>query len=145
MKFGIVVSRFNEDVTSRLLNSCVKTLKAGGVSAAHIKTVEVPGGYEIPWAVQELALTRKFDAVIALGAILKGSTPQNDHISRSTIQRLHDIALQTRVPVLLGIITPHTHAQAMARTRGAMDRGREAAQAALEIIALKRGRVRGKT
>lgn len=138
MKFGIVVSRFNEDVTSRLLTSCVKTLKAAGVPAAQIKTIEVPGGYEIPWAVQELALSKKFDAVIALGAILKGATPQNDHISRSTIQRLHDIALRTRVPCILGIITPHTHRQALARTRGSLDRGREAALAALEMAALRK-------
>jgi len=65
---GIVVSRFNEEVTKRLLYSCVEALKARGISSSFIRVVHVPGAYEIPWAAQELALTKKFDVVIALGA-----------------------------------------------------------------------------
>jgi len=133
MRFGIVVSRFNEEVTSRLLKNCVATLMAHGVPESDIEIVHVPGGYEIPWAAQELALSKSFSAVITLGAILKGSTPQNDHIARSTIQHLHDISLSTRVPCILGVITPNTMAQALARTKGGLDRGKEAALAALEM------------
>ena len=136
-RFGIAVSRFNEDVTSALLSNCVKTLKAKGVRESEISVVRVPGGYELPWAVQELALSRKFTVVIALGAILKGATSQNEHIARSVIQHLHDISLSTRVPCILGVITPDTYAQALARTRGKLDRGAESAHAALEMAALR--------
>lgn len=137
-KIGVVVSRFNEEVTSRLRDNCVAALKTGGVSPSDIKVVEVPGGYEIPWAVNELALSGEYGVLIALGAVLKGQTPQNDHIARSSIQRLHDISLRTRVPCILGIITPNTWAQALARTKGKLDRGRESALAALEMLALRR-------
>jgi 6,7-dimethyl-8-ribityllumazine synthase len=135
-RIAVVKSRFNEEVTSRLLESCLKTLKDEGWSGG-VKVVEVPGGWEIPWAVSELARTGRYAAVVTLGCVLKGSTPQNDHISRSLVQSLHRITLETRVPVVLGVITPNTMAQALARTKGGMDRGREAALAALEMIALK--------
>jgi 6,7-dimethyl-8-ribityllumazine synthase len=137
-RIGIVVSRFNEDITYKLLLSCVDTLKAKGVGADQMRVVHVPGGYEIPWAVQELALTKKYAAVIALGCILKGETPQNDHIARSTIQRIQDISLSTRVPCILGVITPNDHEQAVARTKGEMDRGKESALAALDMVRLRK-------
>jgi 6,7-dimethyl-8-ribityllumazine synthase len=133
MRFGIVVSRFNEDITEALLKSCLAALKGHETTV-----VRVPGGYEIPWAAQELALSGRFDALITLGAILKGSTPQNEHIARSTIQHLHEVALKTRVPCVLGVITPNTYAQAKARTKGRLDRGKEAALAALEMAELRR-------
>lgn len=138
---GVVVSRFNGEITSRLLQSCLKTLESRGIPSAEVSVVHVPGGYEIPWAIQELALTGRYRLLIALGAILKGRTPQNEHIARSVIQHLHDVALSTRVPCILGIITPGTHAQAVARTRGALDRGREAALAAIEMLELRKRRV----
>jgi len=134
---GIVVSRFNEEITSALHANCVKTLKKKGVPANHIDSVWVPGGYEIPWAAQEMALSKRYDAVICLGAVLKGQTPQNDYISSATYLHLQKISLQTRIPCILGVITPKTYAQALARTRGEMDRGKESALAALEMAALK--------
>ncbi len=134
---GVVAARFNEEVTGRLLQSCLKTLKAHKVPDSALRVVRVPGSYEIPWAVQELALSGRFDVVIALGAVIRGSTPQNDHISRSTIQSLHRVALATRVPVILGVLTPNTHRQAMERTRGSLDRGKEAALAALQMADLR--------
>ncbi len=135
---GIAVSRFNPDVTSRLLKNCLAALKAGGVKETGLRVLRVPGGYELPWAVNELARKKGCEVVIALGCILKGSTPQNDHIARSTVSHLHDITLATRVPVILGVITPDTYAQALARTKGSLDRGKEAAEAALEMLALRR-------
>lgn len=135
---AIAVSRFNEEVTSRLLMNCEKNLRARGVKPADIKAFHVPGGYELPWLVNELALSRRYEIIIALGCILKGSTPQNMHIARSTVMHLHDVALKTRVPVILGVITPNTYAQALARTKGALDRGKEAALAALEVLELGR-------
>lgn len=136
-RVAIVKSRFNEEVTSRLLASCLKTFKAEGWTDGQLKVVEVPGGWEIPWAVQELAKTNLYQAVVTLGCVLKGQTPQNDHLARSMVQSLHRISLETRVPVVLGVITPNNEKQAVARTKGAMDRGREAALAALEMIALR--------
>lgn len=141
LRFAIVAARFNPEITDRLLASCARTLARRGVASSRVAIIRVPGSFEIPWAAQEAARTGKFDAVICLGAILQGQTPQNDHIARSVFQHLHDISLATRVPVILGIITPRTHAQAMARTRGGLDRGREAALAALEMAVLRqRGR-----
>lgn len=135
---GVAVSRFNEDVTSRLLRGCLKTLESRGIKKTAVRVVYVPGGYELPWAVQELALSKRFGVIIALGCILKGQTPQNDHMAAATIQNLQAIALKTRVPCILGVITPRTHAQAMARTKGALDRGKEAALAALDMLGLRK-------
>lgn len=136
-RFAVVASRFNTEVTDRLLASCLKTLKAHGVRERDLKVVRVPGGFELPWAAAELARGGRYDAVVALGCVLRGSTPQNDHISRATVTHLQRISLETRVPVVLGVITPNTWAQAVARTKGALDRGKEAAEAALAMAALK--------
>ena len=136
-RIGVVVSRFNAEITSKLRDHCLKTLRDNGIAPKRLRVIEVPGGYELAWAVQELALSKRYGVLIALGCILKGSTPQNDHIARSTIQQLHRVALTTRVPVILGVITPNTWAQAVARTKGALDRGKEAALAALEMLAVR--------
>lgn len=135
-RVAIAVSRFNEDITSRLKESCLDTLAEHGHKS--IAVVEVPGGYELPWTVNELALSKRFAAVIALGCILKGETPQNEHIARSTVQKLHEISLNTRTPVILGVITPDTYQQAKKRTKGEYDRGREAALACLEMLKVRR-------
>ena len=136
-RVAVAVSRFNEDVTARLRDSCLETLAREGFKGERVAVVEVPGGYELPWTVNELACSKRFDVIIALGCILKGSTPQNDHIARSTIQHLHDISIAARIPVILGVITPNTEAQAAARTKGSLDRGKEAAQAALEMLKVR--------
>lgn len=138
MSYAIVVSRFNVRITSRLLKSCLATLKSRGVPSKEVEVARVPGAYEIPWAAQELAMSGRFDVVISLGAVLRGETAQNDYISRSTIARLHEISLKTRVPCILGVITPDTMTQALARTRGSLDRGREAALAAVDMVKLRR-------
>ncbi|MBI4370832.1 MAG: 6,7-dimethyl-8-ribityllumazine synthase [Elusimicrobia bacterium] len=142
-KIGIAVSRFNEEITKRLLASCLKTLAAAGWRGPRARVVSVPGGYELPWAVAELARSGRYEAVIALGCVLKGRTRQNEHIARSLVASLHKISLDTRVPVILGVLTPDTWEQAVARTRGALDRGREAALAALEMAALREELRRG--
>jgi 6,7-dimethyl-8-ribityllumazine synthase len=133
---AVVVSRFNEDITAALKKSCLETLAKNDYRDA--KVVEVPGGYELPWTVNELALSKRYAAIIALGCILKGETPQNDHIARSTVQKLHEISLATRTPVILGVITPNTYAQAKKRTKGEHDRGREAALACLEMLKVRK-------
>jgi len=135
-RLAVAVSRFNEEITGKLLASCLKTLQAAGVKEPEV--VRVPGGFELPWTVQELALSGRYKAVIALGCILKGQTPQNEHMARSVVQHLHDISLRARVPVILGVITPDTEEQAQARTHGENDRGREAALAALDMLKVAR-------
>jgi 6,7-dimethyl-8-ribityllumazine synthase len=143
MKIAIAVSRFNEEVTSKLLNSCLKTLRAEGLKDSELKVVDVPGGFELPWTVNELARSGKYTVVVALGCVLKGSTPQNEHISRSLVFQLHEISVATRVPVVLGVITPNTWEQAVARTKGKLDRGHEAALAALEMAQTRKELARG--
>lgn len=134
-RVAIAVSRFNTEITRRLLENCLKRLKRAGLTP---DVVSVPGGYELPWTVNELALSRRYAAVIALGCVLKGQTQQNNHITASLFHHLHDISLKTRVPVILGVITPDTWAQAVARTKGNLDRGREAAEACLDMLAVRR-------
>lgn len=143
MRIAIAVSRFNEEVTSKLLDSCLKTLRAEGLKDAQLKVVDVPGGFELPWTVNELARSGRYACVVALGCVLKGATRQNEHISRSLVLQLHQISVATRVPVILGVITPDTWKQAVARTKGALDRGREAALAALEMAAARAELARG--
>ncbi|MFI5348263.1 MAG: 6,7-dimethyl-8-ribityllumazine synthase [Elusimicrobiota bacterium] len=142
-RVAVVVSRFNEEVTSRLLASCLRTFKDEGWTDAQLKVVHVPGGYELPWTVNELARDGGYAAVVALGCVLKGQTPQNDHISGSLVASLHRISVDTRTPVILGVLTPNTWKQALARTKGALDRGKEAALAALEMVALREDLRRG--
>ena len=142
-KIAIAVSRFNEEVTAALLKSCLSTLGQEGWRRGQIKVVEVPGGYELPWVVNELARSGRHAVVIALGCVLKGATRQNEHISRSLVRELHRISVDSRVPVILGVITPDNMKQAVARTKGALDRGREAALAALEMAALREELKRG--
>ncbi len=142
-RVAIAVSRFNEEITSKLLSNCLATFQKAGWEESQLKVVHVPGGYELPWTVNELARTGRYDAVIALGCVLKGETAQNDHISNSLIRSLHEISVDARLPVILGVITPNTWEQALARTHGDLDRGKEAALAALEMVAL-REELRGK-
>ncbi|HVE11833.1 MAG TPA: 6,7-dimethyl-8-ribityllumazine synthase [Elusimicrobiota bacterium] len=137
LRFGIAASRFNSEITDKLLASCRAALKKAGVADRDVEVVRVPGAFELPWAVQELARSGEFHAVIALGAVLQGETPQNDYISEATYAHVQRISLQTRVPCVSGVITPRTYAQAVARTKGSMNRGAEAAHAALEMAALK--------
>jgi len=136
-RFAVVVSRFNEEITSRMLASCLKALRGRGVPDSRVRTVWVPGAFELPWAARELAASGRYDAVVCLGCVLKGRTPQNDYIAAATCASIQRVSLDTKVPCVLGMITPNTHGQALARTRGRMDRGKEYGLAALEMAELK--------
>lgn len=143
-RFAVVASRFNEEVTDRLLRSCLRTLERHGIPRRSIRVVRVPGAFEIPWAAHELARSRRYDAVICQGAVLKGQTPQNDYICAATFENIQRISMETGVPCILGVIAPNTWKQAMARTKGSLDRGKEAALAALEMARVKRDLKAGK-
>ena len=142
-RFGIVVSRFNHEVTDRLLKSCLGVLGAHGVKKGDAWVVRVPGAFEIPWTAQELALTRRFDVLICLGAVIQGRTRHDFHVADAVAKALAEISLKTRVPCVFGVLTPKSEAQALARTKGRMDRGREAALTALEMAGLRRLAARG--
>ena len=136
-KVGIVVSKFNTDITKQLLNSCEKELQRGGIIQRRIKVVWVPGAYEIPFAVSLLAQSKKYSALIGLGCIIKGQTSHDKNIANWVSHGLGLISLQTQKPVLFGVLTPNNEKQARQRVSpGPLNRGKEVAQAALHMMDL---------
>ena len=132
LKIGIVQSRYNAEISEALLKSCQKTLLAAGVSEKNIQLVKVPGAFEIPYACQKLIKSKKPHAVIALGAIIRGGTPHFEYIASSCAQGIMDVSLKTDTPVIFGVLTTNSLAQAKAR----VEKGTEAAQTALQICNL---------
>ena len=135
---GIVAARFNGELVDALLDRVTVALQAAGVKAEKITVVRVPGSHEVPWAVQALAARGRRDCVIGLGVLIGGDTSHHELVGRSVSQALQRVALDTRVPVINGVIVADTRAQAEARCRGKIDRGAEFAAAALEMAALRR-------
>ena len=138
-RFGIVVSRFNEFITKRLLASAVKTLVEHGASARQIEIVWVPGALEIPFFAKKLARRKRYAALIVLGCVLRGDTFHFETICNEVTRGVSQVALETGVPIASGVITADTLKQANERAgvkRG--NKGGEAALAALEIAALNR-------
>src|SRR5215510_13721353 len=134
LKFGIVVAKFNKFVTSKLLSSCVEGLTRHGVVAEDIEVVRVPGAFEIPLVARTLASTKRFDAVICLGAVIRGDTPHFDYISAETSRGIGQAALDTDVPIIFGVLTTHTVAQAIERAESTkFNRGGDAAKSAIEM------------
>lgn len=133
LKIGIAQSRFNEPVVAALLAACVKALKAGGVADQDIECISVPGALEIPIALQTMALTRQYDALIALGAVIRGETYHFEVVANESCRGVMDVALETGVPVANGILTVDTDAQAEARTA---EKGADCAHAAIEMARL---------
>jgi 6,7-dimethyl-8-ribityllumazine synthase len=137
LKFAVIVSRFNDLITEQLLRGCIDCLTRHGASDKAITVVRVPGAFEIPVAVASVARAKKHDAVIALGAVIRGETPHNEHIAAEVTKGLAQVALETGVPVALGVLTPNTLEQAIERSgvkRG--NRGAEAATSAIEMANL---------
>lgn len=136
-KYAIVVSRFNEFITSKLLAGAVDTLQRHGVKDEEISVVWVPGAFEIPYAAQLLAKRKKHDAVICLGAVIRGATPHFEYISSEVTKGIAHCALSTGIPVIYGVITPDTLEQAIERAGSkAGNKGKEAAEAAIEMVNL---------
>ena len=139
-RVAIVVSSFNEDITNALLRSAQKTLKENHCVVD--ETISVPGAFEIPFACKLIASKKNPpEAIVALGAILRGATDQNTHLIHTCISSLQQIQLETKVPIGLGIICAQTLHQARERTRGKLDRGREAALAAIAMAHLKQNQL----
>ena len=136
-KFGIVISRFHEQITRNLLQGCLETLSMYQVG--HIDVAWCPGAFELPLAAKQMIQHNRYDAIIALGAVIRGETYHFEAISEASIQGLQKVALKTGTPVALGVITPENLAQAHARSKsGPMHKGEEAALAALEMVGLIR-------
>jgi 6,7-dimethyl-8-ribityllumazine synthase len=136
-RFAIVVSRYNEHITSKLLAGALETLRAGGVADDAIDVASVPGAWELPLIAQRLARSKKYSAVLCLGAVIKGETTHDEHINRQVSASLGQIALETNIPVLFGVLTCNTVEQAIHRAGGNVgNKGQECADAALEMIRL---------
>ncbi|MGO8671557.1 MAG: 6,7-dimethyl-8-ribityllumazine synthase [Capsulimonadaceae bacterium] len=137
LRFAIVVSRFNNLVTDRLLDGAVDVLKRHGASDDCISIVRVPGAFEIPIAAQEVAVSGKFDAVICLGAVIRGATAHFEYVAGPMASSLAGIAVAQRVPVLLGVLTTDTIEQAVERAGSkAGNKGADAAMSAIETANL---------
>lgn len=135
-RVAIVAARFNAQVTDKLLAGAVRVLQDAG--AVH-ETFRVPGSFELPAAARRLARTKRYDAVVPLGCLLRGETPHFDVIAQATALGLMRVSLEEEVPVVFGVLTCDTLAQALDRAGGAEgNKGAEAAESALELTALVR-------
>ena len=136
-RFAVVVSRFNEGITSSLRRAALDSLRARG--ADNVQVFDVPGAYEIPQAARAAAETGRFDAVVCLGCVIRGETPHFDYISSAVAHGIMTAAGDTGVPMAFGVLTTDTMEQATARAgEGPDNKGREAAFAAIEMAALYR-------
>lgn len=138
-RFAIVVSRYNESITSKLLAGAVESLRKHEVAEEAIDVAWVPGAWEIPLVAQRLAETERYAAVICLGAVIRGETTHDQHINRFVSLSLGQLGLETGLPVLMGVLTCNSLEQAMNRSGGAVgNKGAECAEAALEMVSLLR-------
>ncbi len=138
-RFAIVWSRFNEAVVRKLLDAAKACLADRGVSSESVYVVEVPGAWELPHVARKLAASRRFDAVIALGAVIRGGTPHFEYVSQGAALGLMRAGLDTDVPVVFGVLTTDDEAQAFDRAGGEHgNKGHDAAMTAIEMIVLDR-------
>lgn len=139
LKFGIVVSRFNEFISQRLLDGAIDALKRHDASEDDIDTAWVPGAFEMPLAAQEMAQTARYDAIVCLGAIIRGGTPHFEYIASESAKGIAQVSLGNKIPVIFGIITADTIEQAVERAgTKAGNKGADAAATAVEMVNLLR-------
>ncbi len=139
MKFAIIVSRFNEYITDRLLEGCENTLLRSGVSRENIEVFWVPGAFELPTAAKRIATRGGVDATICLGCVIRGSTTHFDHVCKETAKGISEVGRRTGLPTIFGVLTCDTIEQAIERAGTKMgNAGRSAAQSALEMASLVR-------
>jgi len=136
-KIAIAVGRFNGFIVDSLLSGAVDTLKRSGINASDITVSHVPGAFEMPLVVQKYAEQGNFDAIIGLGAVIRGSTPHFDFVAGENAKALASLALKFNIPVINGVLTTDTIEQAIERAgTKAGNKGAEAAMAAMEMISL---------
>ncbi|MEA3305322.1 MAG: 6,7-dimethyl-8-ribityllumazine synthase [Candidatus Omnitrophota bacterium] len=136
-KFAIIVSRFNEFLSSKLLDGAIDALKQHGTPDNSIDIAWVPGAFEIPFAAQKMAKSKKYDAVICLGVVIKGATPHFDYIAGEVTKGVSKISLDSGVPCMLGVVTADNLEQAIERAGAKQgNKGRDAAVSAIEMANL---------
>jgi 6,7-dimethyl-8-ribityllumazine synthase len=137
LKIGIVVARFNEFLTGKLLSGAKDALQRHGVAEKDIDVAWVPGAFEIPLVAQKLAVSKKYDAVICLGAVIRGATPHFEYVAAEVSKGIASVGLSSGTPVLFGVVTADTLEQAIERsgTKGG-NKGFDAAVAAIEMAQL---------
>ncbi|MCF8720317.1 6,7-dimethyl-8-ribityllumazine synthase [Nitrospina gracilis] len=138
-KYGIVVSRFNDFITGRLMDGAVDGLVRHGVQDGDIDVIRVPGAFEIPMGARKLVARNKYDAVICLGAVIRGATPHFDFVAGEASKGVGALALEADIPVLFGVLTTNTIEQAVERAGvKSGNKGWETAVAAIEMVNLYR-------
>ena len=137
LRFGIVASRFNDFIVDRLLQAAVDTLLAHGAEAGDIQAVRVPGAYETPVAIRKMAESRRYDALIALGCVIRGATPHFDYVAGECARGVTQVGLKHGKPVIFGVLTTDTVEQALERAdRDSGNKGFDVAMAALQMLGL---------
>ena len=136
-RFGVVVSRFNEFISAKLLGGCLDALERHGVDAEAIDVAWTPGSFEIPVAARRMATSGKYQAVICLGAVIRGGTPHFDYLAAEVSKGVAQVGLETGLPVIFGVITTDTLEQAIERAgTKAGNKGADAAASAIEMANL---------
>ena len=139
LKFAVIASRFNSAVTELLLEGALDGLKSHGAEEKDILVVRVPGAFEIPLPAKQLAASGKYDAIICLGAVIRGDTPHFEYIAEAVTRGIGAIVLEHRLPVSFGVLTTNNIEQAMARAGAKSEnKGFEAALTAIEMASLNR-------
>jgi 6,7-dimethyl-8-ribityllumazine synthase len=139
LRFAVVVSRFNDFVTTRLESGALAALDAAGVAPGDIAVLKVPGAFEIPTAALRAAETGRFQAVVCLGCLIRGATPHFDYIASAVSYGITRASLETGIPITFGVLTTNSAEEALARAAdGPSNKGWEAAQAAVEMATLVR-------
>lgn len=138
-RFGIVVSRFNSFITERLLEGALDALVRSGIRPEDITVARAPGAWEIPLITRKMAASGRFDALITLGAVIRGSTPHFDYVANEVAKGVAHVGLEYNLPVTFGVLTTDTIEQSVERAGTKMgNKGFEAAQAAIEMVSLLR-------
>ncbi|MBD2096972.1 6,7-dimethyl-8-ribityllumazine synthase [Trichocoleus sp. FACHB-591] len=142
LRFAIVIGRFNDLITTKLLEGCQDCLKRHGVDpnphGTQVDYVWVPGSFEVPLVARQLALANRYDAIICLGAIIRGQTPHFDYVAAEVSKGIANVGLQTGVPIIFGIVTTDTMQQALERAGIKSNKGWDYAMNALEMASLMR-------
>ena len=139
MKVAVVVARFNNYITDRLLEGALDALRRAGATDGDVTVVKVPGSWELPVAAKALAAQKRYDAIVALGAVIRGDTPHFDYVAGQAATGLASVQQETGVPVAFGVLTTNTVEQAIERTGGKSgNKGYDAAMTAIEMADLVR-------
>lgn len=137
LRFAIIVSRFNDFISSRLMEGAMDALRRHGATEEQIFLVKVPGAFEIPFVAKKLAKSGSYDAVICLGAVIRGATPHFDYVAAEVSKGIANVALESNIPVTFGVLTTDNLEQAIERAGSKSgNKGYEAAMAAIELVNL---------